>query len=127
MEEITISEVIALHRRLIESSPFPEDEGQGGQLISEGNLVFVIEESNYFYDPFQKASWILYGICVGHPFVQGNKRIAFLISTLILLRTPERYELTADSVEINSFVRKIAEGGKNRDEIEVWFRQYVKK
>jgi len=127
MELITVDEVLEFHIDLLRKSRLREDQGLGGVLTNRGNLEFIIEESNYLTDPFEKASWILFGIATGHPFVQGNKRIAFMLAVFVLVRTPERYSLITSDDENNVFVRQVAEGEKTKEDIKIWIQSNVKK
>ncbi|NLA99788.1 MAG: Fic family protein [Methanomicrobiales archaeon] len=86
MEEFTVEEVIGYQIEIIRASGVEEDQGLEGRLLNPGNLDFVITASNDISDPFKRAAFVLHGLVTGHPFVQGNKRIAFLLAALILLR-----------------------------------------
>jgi death-on-curing protein len=127
MEEFTIDEVIGFHIELIQASNLEEDRGFGGVLLQRGNLEYVINTSNNIFEPFERAAFILHGLVTGHPFVQGNKRISFILASLSLLRTPERYHIESSGEEIDSFVREIAQGKKTKDDVETWLRINTKK
>lgn len=127
MEEFTVEEVIGYHIEIILASDREEDQGQEGRLLTPGNLFFVVEFSSGFSDPFERAAFILHGLATGHAFVAGNKRIAFLLASLVLLRTPERYEIGSSPEENNRFVRDIAEGKTAREEVEAWLRSVTKR
>jgi death-on-curing protein len=86
MEEFTVEEVIGFQIEIIRASGIEEDQGLEGRLLNPGNLDFVIAVGNRIPDPFERAAFMLHGIATGHPFVQGNKRIAFLLAALILKR-----------------------------------------
>ncbi|MCK4270847.1 MAG: Fic family protein [Methanogenium sp.] len=127
MEELTFGEIIDYHREIIMASDLQEDRGLGGQLLNTGNLDFIITFSTNFSDPFEKAAFVLHGLATGHAFVQGNKRIAFLLAALILLRTTERYKIVSSDEENNHFVREVAKGSKTREEIRIWLHSVAKK
>ncbi|WFN37180.1 Fic family protein [Methanomicrobium antiquum] len=127
MEEFTIEEIIGYHKEIIENSDFEGDQGQAGEFLNYGNLDFTIEFSNNYTDPFEKAAYLLHGIAKGHPFVQGNKRLAFLLSSLVLWRTPECYTIISSKEENDAFVREIAKGNKTFEEVTIWLRTIVKK
>jgi death-on-curing protein len=122
MEKFTIDEVIGFHIELIQASDLEGDYGFGGVLLQRGNLEYVITTSNDIFEPFERAAFILHGLVTGHPFVQGNKRIAFILASLSLLRAPERYNIEISDEEIDSFVRDVAQGKKTKDDIEIWLR-----
>lgn len=127
MEEYTIDEVIEFHIELIQASDREDDQGLGGVLLQRGNLEFVIGVSNDIHEPFERAAFILHGLATGHAFVQGNKRMAFMLAALILIRTPERYHIACQEEEIDTFVRDVAQGNKTRDGVRAWLRKYSKK
>jgi len=126
VEELTVEEIIGYHKEIIENSDFEGDQGLGGRFVNSGNLEFVIDFSSNYADPFDKAAYLLHGIVTGHPFVQGNKRLAFLLSSLILFRTPERYNIISTNEENDVFVREIAKGNKTFKEVSIWLRTIVK-
>ncbi len=127
MEEFTVEEVIGYQVEVIRASSVEEDRGLEGRLLNPGNLDFVIAVSNRIPDPFERAAFVLHGIATGHPFVQGNKRIAFLLAALILLRTPERYVVASSDAENNAFVRDVAGGGKTRKDVLDWLHAVAKR
>lgn len=127
MEEFTVEEVIGYHIEIILASDREEDRGLEGRLLTPGNLDFVVEFSSGFSDPFERAAFILYGLATGHAFVEGNKRIAFLLASLVLLRTPERYEIVSCPEENDRFVRDVAEGKMTRGEVGTWLRSVTKR
>lgn len=127
MEELTFEEILDYHREIILASNLQEDRGLGGQLLNTGNLDFTVTFSNNFSDPFEKAAFVLHGLATGHAFVQGNKRIAFLLAALILLRTTERYNIVSSDEENNRFVREVTTGSKTREEIRIWLHSVAKK
>ncbi|MCM2465963.1 type II toxin-antitoxin system death-on-curing family toxin [Methanoculleus oceani] len=127
MEEFTVEEVIGYQVEIIRASGVEEDRGLEGRLLNPGNLDFVIAVGNRIPDPFERAAFMLHGIVTGHPFVQGNKRIAFLLAALILLRTPERYVIASSDAENNAFVRDVAGGDKTRKDVLDWLHVVVKR
>lgn len=126
MDKFTIEEVIGYQIEIIRASGVEEDRGLEGRLLNPGNLDFVIAFSNGMPDPFERAAFVLHGLVTGHPFVQGNKRIAFLLAALILLRTPERYAIASTDEENNIVVRGIAEGRKTRGDTLAWLHSVAK-
>jgi death-on-curing protein len=84
LEELTVEEVIDYHIVLMKDSSFEDEQNLGGKFLNESNFRFVIDFSSNFKDPVEKAAYLLHGITTGHPFIQGNKRLAFLLSALVL-------------------------------------------
>ena len=127
MGVFTVEEIIRYHIEIILESDRKEDQGFGGKLLIPGNLDFVVEFSSGYSDPFERAAFILHGLVTGHAFVEGNKRIAFLLASIVLVRTPERYEIVSSPEENNRFIRSVAEGRMTKEEVETWLRSVTKK
>lgn len=96
-------------------------------MINQGNLDFAIDFCNDIPEPFERAAYLLYHIATGHPFVSGNKRMAFLPVALVLHRTPEQYQIVGLAEENDRVIRSVAEGLMSQEEIEIWLRSIAKK
>ncbi|ACL16694.1 Fic family protein [Methanosphaerula palustris] len=127
MEQLSVEDVIGYQIRLILASDLPEDQGTEGQMINPGNLDFTIDFCNDISEPFERAAYLLYHITTGHPFVSGNKRMAFLLAALVLYRTPEHYQIAGLAEENDRVIRSIAEGLMTQEEIEIWLRSIAQK
>lgn len=62
-----------------------------------------------------------YGLARNHPFLDGNKRAAFLAIGLFL--QINGYELIADPVEAIAVILKLAAGGLSEKELAEWIRK----
>jgi death on curing protein len=127
MEQLSVEDVIGYQIRLILASDLPEDQGTEGQMINPGNLDFAIDFCNDIPEPFKRAAFLLYHIATGHPFVSGNKRMAFLLAALVLHRTPGQYLLDSLDEENDRVIRSVAEGLMTQEEIEIWLRSIARK
>ena len=74
-----------------------------------------------FPSPEEKAAALLHGIITGHPFVDGNKRVAFL--SLGLFLAINGYRLTADRVDAIETMLALAGGGLTEEELAGWIRR----
>lgn len=63
-----------------------------------------------------------FGIARNHPFVDGNKRAAFLSVGLFLSRNG--YSLEADKVDATQTMFRAASGDLTEEELAAWIRQY---
>ena len=61
------------------------EAGSDGKFINKGNLEFTLYNVENRKTIVKKAAELLFGIASGHPFVDGNKRTAF-ITMIIFLR-----------------------------------------
>ncbi len=69
------------------------------------------------------AAAYAFGIARNHPFVDGNKRTAAVISELFLIRNG--YELDATDAAIVVAFLDLAAGELSEDDIADWFRQHI--
>jgi len=66
MEEFTVEEIIEYHIEIILESDREEDQGPGGKLLIPGNFDFIVEASEGYSDPFERAAFILHGLATGY-------------------------------------------------------------
>ena len=69
------------------------------------------------------AAAYAYGIARNHPFVDGNKRTAAVISETFLLLNG--FDLTATDAEVVVAFLALAAGELTEDELADWFRQHM--
>lgn len=69
------------------------------------------------------AAAYAFGIARNHPFVDGNKRTAWIMARLFLLANA--VEIAFDKVEATNTVIALAAGELFEDELADWFRQRV--
>lgn len=67
---------------------------------------------------WDKAAALLVGLIRNHPFVDGNKRIAFIAVTEFLQRNG--YDLHCDQTQATAFTRTIALGNEDTTAIGQW-------
>ena len=63
------------------------------------------------------------GLAKNHPFVDGNKRAAFLATGLFLY--VNGYRLNASQTEATIAILAVATGDMNEDEFAVWLREHA--
>ena len=71
-------------------------------------------------DPFVLASAYAFGIARNHPFVDGNKRTAFLAAYLFL--GANGLKLIADEISATDSMLAVASGTMNETEFSEWLR-----
>jgi death-on-curing protein len=74
-------------------------------------------------DAAELAAGYAYGIARNHPFVDGNKRIAAVVSELFLRRNG--YVLKATNAEVVVIFLALAAGEFSESELVDWFRRYT--
>lgn len=73
-------------------------------------------------DVFELAAAYLYGIAKNHPFVDGNKRAAFVVAAVFLI--DNGYAPTADDGHVYEFVMGVAAGEIDEDGAAHFFRDF---
>ena len=63
------------------------------------------------------------GLAKNHPFVDGNKRTAFVVMELFLMLNG--YELTADDATCVLTMLKVAAGDLSEDELALWIKDHI--
>jgi death-on-curing protein len=74
-------------------------------------------------DAADLAAAYAFGLARNHPFVDGNKRTANVVSLLFLLKNGWRVE--ADDADMTVAFIALAAGELSEDELADWFRQRV--
>ncbi len=116
--------LLFLHERLI--------AGFGGSLglRDEGGLLAALARPRATFGGqplyptlFEKAAALLESLCVNHPFVDGNKRVAFSAAGLFL--ELNGWRLTASPDEAEPFMLAVASGTCGKEEIRIWLEQHA--
>lgn len=114
MDPLTVQKIIEIHHDIVE-----EFGGVDG-VLTEATLDYLVFRANRISDPFKRAALSLYCIAVKHPFIDGNKRTAFLTAENILFQ--RGFFVQADEEEVVTFMLEVASYKKNRIEIEEWIK-----
>ena len=115
--------VIRIHDDLIENA--------GGEfgVLNRGSIAFTIERVNgkvirENIDLCKVTSIILRDFVQGHPFVDGNKRIAFALVDIVLRENGYRFNVGND--EIIEFLLSLAKREFELEGVEEWLMKSVK-
>lgn len=118
---ISLNEVLAIRNILIEQFGGAKGVRDNDGLESAINRPFQTFDGQELYpEAFDKAAAIFESIISNHPFIDGNKRTAYVLLRLFLREHKLDIEATED--EKFSFVMKAASGGLNIDEIKAWIK-----
>lgn len=71
-------------------------------------------------DPASLVTAYAYGIARNHPFIDGNKRTAWVMARLFLVMNGHR--LIFDSVDAIKMMRSLAAGELDEEDVAEWFR-----
>ncbi len=122
---IGFSEVEKIHDILIEKfggANGIRDRGALESAISRPYQTF--DGSDLYPDPADKAAAIFESIISNHPFVDGNKRAAYVLMRLILLEN--QLNIITGQDEKFDFVIKAAKGELTFDQISEWIKDHLK-
>ena len=118
---LTIAEVLAFHDVLI-------DEFGGSKGIRDlGALESALfrPRTGYYRDVIEEAAALFESLVQNHPFVDGNKRVAFAV-TDVFLRLNGRI-LEVDDVEAHAHLIGLMErGGLELRAVDAWLREHVR-
>jgi len=120
-EFLTFDELIAIHHRLI------EEFGGSHGLIDVGALESALmrPKTGYYQDIIEEAAALMESLAMNHPFIDGNKRVAFF-ATDAFLRLNEYY-IDCDNDEAYNFFITLFETNAFRfDNLVSWLRDKVK-
>ena len=123
MEEHLLEHIMSMHRASIDSAA--RDESSLLDTIrDEGCIPSMIVGGSYIDDTFEKAAYYLHRVATRHPFVEGNKRTAFLLAATIIYSETGSF-LSEDAEENDRFIRCVASDLSDVREIEAWLREHV--
>lgn len=121
---ISVQEVIEIHHILIERFGGAKGIRDRGLLESAVRRPFQTFDGIELYPlPIEKAAAIFESIVCNHPFIDGNKRIAWVLLRLTLLNNS--CDVRASENDKYEFVMNAASGKLNFDEIRLWIEQHV--
>jgi death-on-curing protein len=123
---ISISEVILIQDVLIDKFGGTRGIRDRGLLESAISRPFQTFDHNELYPTkTKKAAALIESIITNHPFIDGNKRIGFVLMRLHLLESG--LDIIANQSDKYDFVIKIASGKSDFDEIYEWIESHLKK
>ncbi|HWH32654.1 MAG TPA: type II toxin-antitoxin system death-on-curing family toxin [Egibacteraceae bacterium] len=119
-EYLTVVEVMALHRLLLQ-----RDGGTAG-IRDPGALQAALYRplTGYYTDLVEEAAALFESLIVNHAFLDGNKRVAFAAMDVFLRLNGMR--LTAEPTAIHAFLMDLFDRNALRFEhVEPWLRRWT--
>jgi death-on-curing protein len=122
IKHLSLDEVLAIHNRLIERF------GGAGGVVDLGLLDSALHRprTGYYRDIAEMAAALFESLIMNHPFVDGNKRVAFF-ATDVFLRL-NGWKLSVEAQKAHAFIIGLLE---NKDcdlrHLLPWIRQSVTK
>lgn len=124
MRYLTLVEVLALHRLLVEhtgSSTAIRDLGALESAIAQPRMTF--EGRDLYGTLAEKAAALGFSIIQSHPFVDGNKRVGHAaMETFLVLNG---HELRASVDESERVVIDVASGKCRREQFLRWIQEHL--
>ena len=122
---LTNPEVLALHAEAL--AQFGGAAGVRDLSLLESALAKPLNLMAYGKDIslFDLAAAYCIGIARGHPFVDGNKRTAFLAAAVFL--DLNGYEIGPQEADVVATMIQTAEGRLDQVRLSVWFRRWASK
>ena len=118
----TLEEALFLHDLLLREFGGPEGVLDRGLLES----ALARPRSGYYLSLSEQAAALLHSLALNHPFVDGNKRVAFALTAIFLRTNGYRLVVTAKHgkhfIEVDLIQRKIT-----LPEIVAWLEQRMVK
>ena len=122
---ISIKEVEIIHNILIDKFGGSKGIRDVGLLESALARPFATFDGKDLYpNAIDKASAILESMVFNHPFIDGNKRIAYVLMRLILLEN--EVDILATQEEKYKFVIAASKGKYRFEEIKNWIQSNLK-
>ncbi len=119
---LSIDEVIVLHKFLI--NEFGGSKGLAKKESLEAALMRP--QSGYYKNIFEEAAALMESLAMNHPFIDGNKRVAFF-ATDVFLRL-NNYFIDCDNMLAYDFFMKLFKSNSfNYDSLLPWLKNHINK
>jgi death-on-curing protein len=123
---IELQDVLNIHNILIDKFGGSKGVRDHGSLESAINRPFATFEKHDLYPtPSAKAAAILESILINHPFLDGNKRTAYVLMRLILMNYG--FDIFAEQDDKYKMVISASTGDLRFDEIKQWIEIRLRK
>lgn len=123
MRWLTLAEVLALHRQLIEESGGSAGLRDLGLLESALAQPWQSFAGEDLYPGFwEKVACLGFSLIQNHPFVDGNKRIGHAAMEVVMVLNG--FELVVDVNEAERLVLSVAKGTVDRSALSQWLLEH---
>ena len=99
------------------------DKGALESALSRPYSTF--DQKDLYPSPIDKAAAILESIVTNHPFIDGNKRIGYVLMRMTLLQAG--LDIDAGHDDKYEFIMSISKGESDFDKIKDWIEKRIRK
>ena len=125
MRYLTLAEVLALHRLVVEETGGSTGIRDLGALQSAVAQPRVTFEGRELYPSLEsKATALCFSLVMNHPFVDGNKRIGHAAMETFLVLNGSELEASVDEAE--RAMLGLAAGNLTREQLLEWIQSHVR-
>ncbi len=122
---IEIQDAIRVHEILIDQFGGSKGVRDLAQLESALARPFqTFDPKDLYLSPIEKAAALIESILINHPFIDGNKRVGYVLMRLFIIGNGS--DIIASQDEKYDFVIKITKGDLRYSEIVDWLMRNVK-
>ena len=122
VRHLTVDEALAIHERLIERFGGPPGIRDPGLLES----ALFRPQTGYYPDLVSMAAALFESLIMNHPFVDGNKRVAFF-ATDVFLRL-NGWKLAVEDDAAHAFLIGLLEAGTaDYEHLSPWVRDHLER
>jgi len=124
MKYLTLFQILELHREIIEQSGGASGVRDFGALesaLAQPEMTFGGED--LYPGLIEKAAALAFSLCMNHPFVDGNKRIAHAAMEIFLVLNG--FEISAPVDEQEKLFLDLARGHLSRENLVEWLDKKV--
>ena len=114
-EQINVQEIIEIHDDII------RDFGGAPGIRDAATLDHVIYQVNRSRNVLRKSAIVLHDIAARHPFIDGNKRTAFVVADNLVRE--QGYQINATDEEVVFFMLEVAKYKHSRVSVEAWLKE----
>ena len=123
---ITLQEVLRYHNQVILATGGADGVRDKSILESALARPFQSFEGKELYPSIiEKVAALMESLIVNHPFIDGNKRIGYILSRLLLLEYG--FDIIADEENKYTLIIAIASGETHYDDIINWLKIHTQK
>ena len=120
MEYLTIADALAIHQILIRQYGGLDGVRDMGSL----DAALHRPKTGYYKDIVEEAAALMESLAINHPFVDGNKRVAFAVGNVFL--TINKCHISSTSDEIyKKWMKLFDDQTFDLKSLEIWLRSIV--